>query len=128
MSEIRQGKIGDLFWVVVEHFYTSKGSFICKKEYCVCEAEVKELIPEWDEMVLRGPGPDGYRQIHYYKNKDIGKKVFRTPREAALYARQLTEKNDQVWADMIGEQPMRRTWEKYLEVNVDAKRMQNLSL
>lgn len=56
--------------------------------------------------------------MHYCKNKNIGKTVFRTPREAALYALELTEKNDRVWARM-GEKPMRRTWEKYLEEDVN---------
>lgn len=100
---------------MVEHFYTPKDSHLCEKEYCVCKTEVYKLLPRWDEMVLHGPGPDGYQQLHYYKNKDIGRTVFRTPKEAALYALELTKKNDRVWADMMGEKPMRRTWEKYLE-------------
>ena len=69
-----QAKVGEVFWVVVEHFYTPKGSHLCEKEYCVCRAEVQKLLPKWDEMVLHGPGPDGYWQLHYYKNKDIGKR------------------------------------------------------
>lgn len=28
-------------------------------------------------------------------------------------------KNDRVWADMMGEKPMRRTWENYLEEDVN---------
>lgn len=113
-----RAKVGDVFWVVVEHFYTPKDSPLCETEYCVCRAEVYKLLPQWDEMVLHGPGPDGYRQLHYCKNKNIGKTVFRTPREAALYALELTEKNDRVWSCM-GEKPMRRTWEKYLEEDVN---------
>lgn len=115
MNARDRAKVGEVFWVVVEHFYTPKDSHLCEKEYCVCKTEVYKMLPRWDEMVLHGPGPDGYRQLHYYKNKDIGRTVFRTPKEAALYALELTEKNDRVWAYMMGEEPMRRTWEKYLE-------------
>lgn len=115
MNARDRAKVGEVFWVVVERFYTPKDSHLCEKEYCVCKTEVYKLLPRWDEMVLHGPGPDGYQQLHYYKNKDIGRTVFRTPKEAALYALELTKKNDRVWADMMGEKPMRRTWEKYLE-------------
>ena len=119
MNARDRAKVGEVFWVVVEHFYTPKDSYLCEKEYCVCKTEVYKLLPRWDEMVLHGPGPDGYQQLHYYKNKDIGRTVFRTPREAALYALELTKKNDRVWDDMMGEKPMRRTWEKYLEEDVN---------
>lgn len=94
MNARDRAKVGEVFWVVVEHFYTPKDSHLCEKEYCVCKTEVYKLLPRWDEMVLHGTGPDGYQQLHYYKNKDIGRTVFRTPKEAALYALELTKKND----------------------------------
>lgn len=114
-----RAKVGEVLWVVEEHFYTPVGSCISEKEYCVCSSEVVRLFPKWDEMALHTRGADGYLHLHYYKNKDIGRTVFRTPREAALYALELTKKNDRVWADMMGEKPMRRTWEKYLEEDVN---------
>ena len=58
-----RAKVGEVFWVVVEHFYTPKDSYLCEKEYCVCKTEVYKLLPRWDEMVLHGPGPDGYQQL-----------------------------------------------------------------
>lgn len=115
MSTRDRAQVGDVFWLVVEHFYTPEGSPLVEKEYCVVSGTVSRLLPKWDEMALTGLGPDGYTQMHYYKIKDIGKRVFRTRKEAALYARELTEKNDRVWSYMVGEKPMRRTWEKYLE-------------
>lgn len=115
MSTREHVKIGDIFWLVVEHLYTTQDGLFVKKEYCVTSGTVSKLLSRWDEMVLTGPGPDGYNLMHYYKLKDIGKRIFRTRKEAALYARELTEKNDRVWADIMGEEPMRRTWEKHLE-------------
>ena len=115
MSTREHVKVGDIFWLVVEHLYTTQDGLFVKKEYRVTSGTVSKLLSRWDEMVLTGPGPDGYNLMHYYKLKDIGKQIFRTRKEAALYARELTEKNDRVWADIMGEEPMRRTWEKHLE-------------
>jgi hypothetical protein len=67
-----RAKVGEVLWVVEEHFYTPVGSCISEKEYCVCSSEVVRLFPKWDEMALHTRGADGYLHLHYYKNKDIG--------------------------------------------------------
>ncbi len=113
MSARERAKAGDVFWFVTEHIYTPRGSCLPEKEYCVSSGTVSKL--HGDEMQLSAAGPDGYARVAFYKFADIGKRLFTTPREAALYALALTEKNDRVWADRLGEKPMRRTWEKYLK-------------
>lgn len=119
MSKRDLAKPGETFWCVVENLYIPEGGSLSEKEYCVCSAEVARLFQEQGDMALHVRGPDGRLILRYHKNADIGKRVFRTPREAALYALELTEKNDRVWAHMMGEKPMRRTWEKYLEEDVN---------
>lgn len=49
-----------------------------------------------------------------YRLKDVGEKVFYTPREAAVLAKQMTEKYERTWAWM-NDPPMRRTWAHLLE-------------
>ena len=83
-------------------------------EYSVCEAKVCGYFTgSYTEIKLVGPDSDGYMTPYFHKLKNIGKTVFFSPREAALYARELTEKyeRDRSWP---GDPPMRRLWEKYL--------------
>ena len=88
-------------------------------EYCVCKAKVKNYIQgKYTEVYAVGEDPDGYMTTCYFKLADIGTKVFLTSKEAAEYAKALTEKYEQVWCRM-GEQTLRRTWEDILETYND---------
>ena len=69
-------------------------------------------------MKMCGPVPHGDRSFptpRFHKLSDIGKQiVFYTAREAAMYAKDLTEKYERTWGWCL-KRPLRRTWEKYLE-------------
>lgn len=48
-----QAKVGEVFWVVVEHFYTPKDSCLCEKEYCckryICCEIYRMLMDKYQE-------------------------------------------------------------------------------
>lgn len=118
MTERQKIEVGNYFWVVVEHLYDHE-----KIEYCVCEGIVWKILPNREpEICLHGRGPDGYVHLWYYKVAEIGKKVFLTSREAAMYARELTEKYESTGLFRSAErEPLRRTFEKYLKEPEDTE-------
>lgn len=104
--------IGTTMYAVHEHLYHTPDHWGPFTEYCVCEGTVDRFIyGRKTEFVIVGPSPDGYSTPYYYFIADIGKKVFYTPKEAALYAKQLTERYEQIWKN---DAPLRRTWEHYI--------------
>lgn len=108
-------EIGTTLWSVHEHLYYIPGRAAPVKEYCVCESQVRNYIEgNFIQIVLVGKGPDGYREMHYFKLSELGKCVFFSPMEAAELAKQVTEKYEQTWG-WTGDPPLRRTWEKYLQ-------------
>lgn len=106
--------IGTKMYLVNEHLYYIQGNPAPVLEYCVCEAEVIGYFNSgYTEIHLVGPNPKGFMTPYFYKLSKIGQTVFFTPREAAMLAKQMTEKYQRTWG-WTGDPPMRRTWEKYL--------------
>lgn len=111
--------IGTKMYSVHEHHYYIKEHPAPLREYCVCEAEVIDFIQGgYTEVELRGKSPGGFMTPYRYRLSDIGKRIFYTPREAALLAKDMTEQYEKTWG-RIGspETPMRRPWEKYLDTS-----------
>ena len=119
MAKPKRPEIGTILWDVHENLYYGKADedFICT-EYVVTSAPITDYFEGgYVELKMVGPVPHGNRSSptpRFHKLADIGKKVFYTAREAALYAQELTEKYERTWGRFM-KQPMRRTWEKYLE-------------
>ena len=102
-------KVGTKMYSVHEHLYHVPGRAAPVMEYCVCEAEVTGFFEGgFVEICLVGKMP--YR----YPLKDLGSRVFYMPYEAAVLAKQMTEKYEQTWAWMK-DPPMRRPWAHLLE-------------
>ena len=115
--------VGTKMYFVVEHRYYIPDHAAPMMEYCVCEGEVTGYFTlGYTEMHLVGSNPDGFTAPSHYKVKEIGEKVFFTPREAALLAKHMTKKYEQAWGWM-GNPPMRRPWIVFL----DEGQMQNLN-
>jgi len=110
--------IGTVMWDVHENRYYEKGSVLVRLEYVVTSAPIESYFEGgYVELVMCGPIPNGDYSSptpRYHKLSDIGTKVFYTAREAALHAKELTEKYERTWG-WTKDPPMRRTWEKYLE-------------
>lgn len=103
-------KIGTMMYSVHEHLYYIPDRAAPVMEYCVCEAEVRGyFIGGYTEIRLLGPSPEGFMTPYFYKLNEIGHTVFYTAREAALLARQMTERYEQTWSWMK-DPPMRRSW------------------
>lgn len=109
-------EIGTKMYSVHEHLYRLPGRTGLFLEYCVCEAEVVSFFTlRYTEVKVVGPSPEGYPTPYMYKLSEIGKKIFYTPREAALLAKEETEKREHTWGWLgPSDIPMRRPWEKYL--------------
>ena len=91
---------------VHEHRYYIPGSAAPVMEYCVCEAEVRGYFTGgYTEIRLVGPNPEGHMTPYFYKLSEIGKKIFFTPKDAALLAQQMTEKHERTWGWM-GDPPI----------------------
>lgn len=115
--------VGTKMYFVVEHRYYIPDHAAPMMEYCVCEGEVTGYFTlGYTEMHLVGSNPDGFTAPSHYKVKEIGEKVFFTPREAALLAKHMTKKYEQAWGWM-GNPPMRRLWIVFL----DEGQMENLN-
>lgn len=113
--------IGTKMYDVWENIYDANGKVSSAKEYVVVESKVTGFFEGRIVQIhlLTHSAPNGNSQHlrtvpHSHKLGDIGKKVFYTAREAAEYAKELTEKHDRTWS-WIDKAPMRRTWEKYLK-------------
>lgn len=108
--------IGTKMYAVHEHLYYIPGFPAPVMEYCVCEAEVRGFFTGgYTEVRLIGNSPNGFVTPYSYKLSDIDKRVFYTPTEAALLAKDMTDKYERIWG-WIGNPhiPMRRLWEEYL--------------
>ena len=102
--------IGTKMYIVVEHYYYLKENPAPVMEYCVCQVKVSGFIKGgYTEMKVVGLSADGYITPWFYRLSDIGKRIFHTPREAALFAQKKTEKYEQRWKKFIIS-PMRRQW------------------
>lgn len=101
---------------VHEHLYYIKDYPAPLLEYVVCVAEVTGFYTQgYTEVCLTGKDSDGYNTPYRYPLNKIGKSLFYTAKEAAEYAKMLTERYEYTWG-WIGEPaiPMRRTWEPLL--------------
>ena len=119
MSKQKRPEIGTILWDVHEHLYYDRTVDVApRKEYVVTSATVTGYYEGgFVVLCLVGPVPNGDRSFPYprqHKLSDIGKTVFGTALEAAIYAKELTEKYERTWGWCL-KCPLRRTWEKYLE-------------
>lgn len=119
MSKQKRPEVGTVMWDVHENLYYDRTVDVAPlKEYVVTSAPVTGYYEGgFVEICMVGPVPKGNRSFPYprrHKLSDIGKTVFGTAREAALYAKELTEKYERTWGRCL-KRPLRRTWEKYLE-------------
>ena len=119
MTKQKRPEIGTVMWDVHENlYYDFSVSPAPLKEYVVTPAPVTGYYEGgFVEICMTGPVPRGDlcpTVPRRHKLADIGKMVFYTAREAALYAQELTEKYERTWG-WTQDPPMRRTWEKYLE-------------
>ena len=108
--------IGETLYVVREHLYYQVGHAGPLLEYVVCEGKLRDFIEgKYVQMMLllRGAGANN---LAYPKLNDLGKTVFRTVREAALLAKEMTEDYERRWAFTArwGDIPLRRPWEDLL--------------
>lgn len=121
MSKQKRPEIGTVMWDVHESMYYVKGYAGPFKEYVVASAPISGFLEGgFVELCMTGPVLSGdmiYNIPRRHKLADIGKKVFYTAREAALYAKELTEKYERTWGWCL-KRPLRRTWEKYLEETI----------
>lgn len=101
---------------VHEHLYFIPDCTAPVMEYCVCEAEVRGFFQGNDiEICLVGELPNNRGMTPYdYPLKDVGERIFYTPREAAELAKKKTEQYERKWAWM-NDPPMRRPWAHLLE-------------
>lgn len=118
MAKIQRPKIGTKMWDVHENLYYIPGSAAPVMEYVVTDGEITDYREGgYVDFRLLGPVPRGDRSFpvpRYHKLSDIGKRVFYTAREAALLAREQTEKYERTWG-WTKDPPLRRTWEQYLQ-------------
>ena len=105
---------GEIFWFTYEHIYTQEGEILPRVEYCVLCGEFRKFVMGGKEMVVVGKTPDRGNVPFYFYPKNIGARVFRSPREAANLARRQTDRHERIWG-RTGEPPARRPWAHYLE-------------
>ena len=113
--------IGTQMYHVNEHLYYIKNHAGPILEYVVCNAVVKSSYLSIDtEVCLTGKDSDGYNTPYRYPLNKIGKSLFYTAKDAAEYAKVLTERYEHAWG-WLGEPdiPMRRSWETLLLNNRD---------
>lgn len=82
---------GEIFWFTYEHIYTQEGEILPRVEYCVLSGEFRKFVMGGREMVVVGKTPDRGNVPFYFYPKNIGARVFRSPREAANLARRQTD-------------------------------------
>lgn len=109
--------IGTKMYDVREHLYYIPGRAAPVLEYVVVEETVTGFYKGgYEEVCLIGCPPDRGNTPISYPLKDIGKKVFYTPKEAAFLAKERTEKEENILLfRYMKHPPLRRTWEKYLK-------------
>ena len=107
--------VGSKLWDVHEHLYYIPNRAAPVMEYVVTEGEVTGYFEGgYVEICITGPVPSHGILPRRHKLSDIGKRVFFTAREAALLAKEWTEKYERTWR-WTKDAPLRRTWEQYLE-------------
>ena len=113
--KVSRPPVGSVMYDVHEHLYYIPDHAGPVKEYVVAAGEVTGFFEGgFVEICLRGRVADRVVPSRR-KLSDIGKTVFYTAREAALHAKELTEKYERTWSGISKDPPMRRTWEFYLE-------------
>jgi len=111
----KRPEIGTTMYSVNEHLYHIPGRTAPVMEYCVTEATVQGYFKGgYIEICLLGKLPGRGMTPYRYPLKDVGVRVFYTPREAAELAKQMTEKYERTWS-WTGDPPVRRTWVHLLE-------------
>lgn len=105
--------VGTEMWDVVEHLYYIPGRAYPLKEFCVCKVFVRGYFKGRYISIDVSDGKTPRR----YSLTEIGKRLFFTARESALYAKQLSDEEDLVLR-RFREPPVRRTWEKFLQEGV----------
>lgn len=100
----------EMYFVVESRYYVKSVQTAPFLEYCVCEGTLRKFIDQnQTEMCLIYDG-----SLHYFNLAAIGEKVFHTPQEAALLAKEMTEKYERSWM-WTGDPLLRRTWAHLLE-------------
>lgn len=101
---------------VHEHLYYCYGHVAPLMEYVVCVATVTGFYTKgYTEVCLTGKDPDGYNTPYRYPLNKIGKSLFYTTKDAAEYAKVLTERYEHAWGWLgAPDIPMRRPWEPLL--------------
>lgn len=109
-------EIGSTMWDVCENLYYDYAKSAAPLiEFVVSGGQVKGFFTGgYVTMNIAGPVANRSGVIRSYKVSDVGKRVFYTAREAALYAKELSDKHDRTWERISKDCPIRRTWEKYL--------------
>lgn len=107
-------KVGDVIWYVREHLYYVPEHAGPLLEYSVCKGKViGHYNGRIKEAKIIGDNPDGYKDLIYCKESNIGhKQCFWTATDAAEYAKKLTDDYERRWA-WLG--PLRRPWENLLK-------------
>ncbi|MEY8536755.1 hypothetical protein AALH30_25110 [Blautia pseudococcoides] len=121
MTRIKKPEIGTRMYSVHEHLYYIKDYPAPLLEYVVCVAEVTGFYTQgYTEVCLTGKNPDGHNMPYRYPLNKIGKSIFYTAKEAAEYAKVLTERYEHTWGWLgAPDIPMRRSWETLLLDNRD---------
>ena len=101
---------GATMWDVREHLYYTQDQSAPLKEFVVEKVFVKGYFKGRYLSIDVSDGKTPRR----YSLSDIGKRLFFTVREAALYAKQLSDEEDLV-GRRFGALPVRRTWEMFLK-------------
>jgi hypothetical protein len=123
-GRIWKPEIGTMVWFVTEHFWRRPGAtkYQPEYEYMVFQGEVRGYrVGNWTDVTILyrdgDPGPIELIDIALSAEKQ---KIFDNPRDAALYAQELTNEYLKHWGwvwskDMWPDRPpMPRRWEKYL--------------
>lgn len=118
---VTRPEIGTVMYFVSEHLYRIKDNPCSIREYVVLNGKVTGFFEGgYTEVCMLGKNANGFNAPHYAALRDIGKRVFYTAKEAALYAQELTEKYERAWSWMGDPYiPLRRTWEKYIKENAE---------
>ena len=110
--------IGDEVYIAMEHLYYEKGRAGPLKEFCVYKAVVRDFY-KGRYVDFKAVLVDTHiaNNVVHCKLSDLDKRLaFRNARDAALYAKRLTENYESSTLYRISDDPpLRRTWEKYLK-------------
>lgn len=123
MARLWKPEPGTKVWFVTEHFWRRPGAEKYQPEYefMVFQGEVRGYrVGNWTDVQIRyredDLGPLHLIDIALSAGKD---KIFDNSRDAALYARELTDdylrRWGWVWKMHLDMPPMPRRWEKYLK-------------